>query len=136
MPSPTRITPCLWFDNQAEEAAKYYVKIFKNSKIKKIGRYGEAGKETHGQKPGSVMIVEFELDKRPFTALNGGPIFKFTEAISLQVRCKDQKEVDYYWEKLSAGGDPASAGLRLAQGQVRPLVADRAGRHSEASRRP
>ena len=106
MASSTRITPCLWFDSQAEEAAKYYVKIFKNSKIRKIGRYGEAGKETHGQKPGSVMIVEFVLDGQPFTALNGPPLFKFTEAISLQVSCKDQKEVDYYWKKLSAGGDP------------------------------
>jgi predicted 3-demethylubiquinone-9 3-methyltransferase (glyoxalase superfamily) len=106
MPKRVRITPCLWFDDQAEEAARYYVKIFKNSKIRKIARYGEAGKETHGRKPGSVMIVEFELDGRPFTALNGGPVFRFNEAVSLQVRCKDQKEVDYYWGKLTAGGDP------------------------------
>ena len=106
MPSAPRITPCLWFDSQAEEAAEYYVGIFKNSKIRNIGRYGEAGKEIHGRSPGSVMIVEFELDGHTFTALNGGPIFKFTEAVSLQVRCKDQKDVDYYWDKLSAGGDP------------------------------
>ena len=106
MASKPRITPCLWFDDQAEEAAKYYVGIFKNSKIGKIGRYGEAGKETHGRPAGSVMIVEFELDGQPLSALNGGPLFKFTEAISLQVRCKDQDEVDYYWDKLSAGGDP------------------------------
>ncbi len=106
MSSSARITPCLWFDNQAEEAARYYVGIFKNSKIGQIGRYGEAGKEIHGRPAGSVMIVEFELDGQTFTALNGGPIFKFNEAVSLQVRCKDQKEVDYYWEKLGAGGDP------------------------------
>jgi predicted 3-demethylubiquinone-9 3-methyltransferase (glyoxalase superfamily) len=108
MASKARITPFLWFDNQAEQAARYYVRIFKNSKIRKIARYGEAGREQHGQKPGSVMIVEFELDGTPFTALNGGPIFKFNEAVSLQVRCKDQKEVDYYWKKLGAGGDPAA----------------------------
>ena len=85
-----RVSPCLWFDTQAEEAAKYYVRIFRNSKILKIGRYGEAGKEHHQRPSGSVMIVEFKLD----------------EAISLQVWCKDQKEVDYYWDRLSAGGDP------------------------------
>jgi predicted 3-demethylubiquinone-9 3-methyltransferase (glyoxalase superfamily) len=106
MPAKVRITPCLWFDDQAEQAARYYVRIFKNSKIRKIGRYGEAGKEIHGRPPGSVMIVEFELDRRPFTALNGGPIFKFNEAVSLQVSCRNQKEVDYYWDKLGAGGDP------------------------------
>ena len=108
MASKARISPFLWFDTQAEQAAKYYVRIFKNSKIRKIARYGEAGREQHGQKPGSVMIVEFELDGVPFTALNGGPVFKFNEAVSLQVRCKDQKEVDYYWKKLGAGGDPAA----------------------------
>ncbi len=106
MPSPVRITPCLWFDSQAEEAANYYIGIFKNSKVRDIGRYGESGKEIHGKAPGSVMIVEFELDGQTFTALNGGPHFKFNEAVSLQVRCKDQAEVDYYWEKLGAGGDP------------------------------
>lgn len=106
MASKVRITPCLWFDNQAEEADRYYVAIFKNSKIKDVGRYGEAGKEIHGRPPGSVMIVEFELEGQTFTALNGGPLFRFNEAVSLQVRCKDQAEVDYYWEKLSAGGDP------------------------------
>jgi len=106
MPAKARITPCLWFDSQAEEAAKYYSGIFKNSKIKNIGRYGEAGKENHGKPAGSVMIVEFDLDGQAFSALNGGPIFKFNEAVSLQVRCKNQAEVDYYWEKLGAGGDP------------------------------
>ena len=106
MPSIQRITPCLWFDDEAEHAAKFYVKIFKNSKIKKIGRYGETGNAIHGRPAGSVMIVEFTLDGQTFTALNGGPMFKFTEAVSLQVRCKDQKEVDHYWKKLSEGGDP------------------------------
>ena len=78
------------------------------AKIKNIARYGEAGREHHGRAPGSVMLVEFDLDGRPFTALNGGPTFKFSEAVSFQVRCKDQKEVDYYWRKLGAGGDPAA----------------------------
>ena len=100
-----RIAPCLWFDHQAEEAAKFYTGIFKNSKIVKIARYGEAGREIHGRPAGSVMIVAFELDGQPFTALNGGPQFTFNEAISFQVYCETQKEVDYFWEKLSAGGD-------------------------------
>lgn len=100
-----RIIPCLWFDDQAEEAAKFYTGIFKNSKIGKIARYGEAGHEFHGKPPGSVMTVAFELDGQPFTALNGGPVFKFNEAISLQVNCKTQQEVDRFWEKLSEGGD-------------------------------
>jgi len=100
-----KIVPCLWFDNQAEAAAKYYTSIFKNSKIVKTTYYGEAGEEIHGQKPGTVLTVAFELDGNPFTALNGGPIFKFNEALSLQVMCDDQKEIDYYWEKLSVGGD-------------------------------
>jgi predicted 3-demethylubiquinone-9 3-methyltransferase (glyoxalase superfamily) len=108
MARKTRITPCLWFASEALEAAKYYVRIFRNSKVRKIMRYGKAGQEQHGQKPGTVLMVEFELDGRPFTALNGGPIFKFNEAVSLQVYCKDQKEVDYYWKKLGAGGDPAA----------------------------
>lgn len=106
MPTFQRMTPCLWFDTQAEEAAKFYTAIFKNSKINAITRYPAVGKEIHGKEPGSVMTVEFELDGYPFTALNGGPLFKFNEAISLQVNCKDQKEVDHFWEKLGAGGDP------------------------------
>ena len=101
-----KIAPCLWFDNQAEEAAKFYVRIFKKSKIRKITRYGEAGYEIHKRPAGSVMTVEFELEGQPFTALNGGPLFEFNEAVSLQVLCKTQKEIDYYWEKLGAGGDP------------------------------
>jgi len=100
------ITPCLWFDSQAEEAAKFYTSIFEDSRIGRISRYGEAGKEVHGRPAGSVMTVEFELAGQPFTALNGGPAFQFNEAISFQLSCRDQKEVDYYWEKLSAGGDP------------------------------
>ena len=108
MARKTRITPCLWFASEALEAAKHYVRIFRNSKVRRIMRYGKAGQEQHGQKPGSVLMVEFELDGQLFTALNGGPIFKFNEAVSLQVYCKDQKEVDYYWKKLGAGGDPAA----------------------------
>ena len=100
-----RIAPCLWFDNEGEEAAKYYVSIFKNSKITHIARYGEDGKEIHGRPAGSVMVASFELDGQPFTALNGGPLFKFNEAISLQVYCDTQQEIDFYWDKLRAGGD-------------------------------
>jgi predicted 3-demethylubiquinone-9 3-methyltransferase (glyoxalase superfamily) len=105
MPVIQRITPCLWFDDQAEEAAKLYTGIFKNSKIVAVSRYGKAGQEVHGRPPGTVMTVAFELEGQTFTALNGGPIFKFNEAISFQVNCDTQAEVDYYWEKLSAGGD-------------------------------
>ena len=100
-----KITPCLWFDDQAEEAAKFYTGIFRNSKIGKISRYGEAGQEVHGRPPGTAMTVPFELEGQPFVALNGGPLFKFNEAVSFQVICKDQKEVDYYWERLKEGGD-------------------------------
>jgi predicted 3-demethylubiquinone-9 3-methyltransferase (glyoxalase superfamily) len=101
-----RISPCLWFDGQAEEAAKLYTSVFENSKIGKISRYGEAGQEVHGRKVGSVMTVAFELDGQPFTALNGGPDFKFSEAISFQVWCETQEEVDHFWKRLSEGGDP------------------------------
>src|SRR2546425_5054981 len=101
-----RIAPCLWFDNQAEEAAKLYTGIFKKSKIVSISRYSEAGFEIHRRPAGSVMVVAFELEGQAFTALNGGPIFKFNEAVSLQVYCEDQDEIDYYWERLGEGGDP------------------------------
>ena len=101
-----RIAPCLWFDDQAEEAAKYYCGIFRNSRIVTVTRYGKAGFEVHRRPEGSVMVVAFELDGQPFSALNGGPIFKFNEAVSLQVYCDTQEEIDYYWERLSAGGDP------------------------------
>jgi predicted 3-demethylubiquinone-9 3-methyltransferase (glyoxalase superfamily) len=101
-----KITPCLWFDSNAEEAVNFYTSIFKNSKIGKISRwYGEAGYEIHGRPAGTVLTIEFELDGQTFTALNGGPTFKFNEAISFQVSCEKQEEVDYYWEKLSEGGD-------------------------------
>ncbi len=102
----TRIVPCLWFDDQAEQAANYYVGIFPNSRIQGITRYGKAGFEVHHRPEGSVMLVQFELDGQPFTALNGGPVFKFNEAVSFQVLCEDQREIDRYWEKLTAGGDP------------------------------
>lgn len=102
------MTPCLWFDNQAEEAANFYIGIFKNSRIKKVTRYGEAGKDVHKRPAGSVMTVEFDLDGQTFTALNGGPVFKFNEALSFQIPCETQEEVDHYWDKLSAGGDPTA----------------------------
>lgn len=105
MASVQRISPCLWFDDQGEEAARFYTSIFQNSRIIGITRYGEAGHEIHGRAAGSVMTVQFELDGTPFTALNGGPVFTFNESISFQVSCATQAEVDYYWERLSAGGD-------------------------------
>jgi len=101
-----KITPFLWFDNQAEEAVSFYTSIFKNSRIVSIARYGEEGAEASGQPRGTVMTVAFRLDGQEFVALNGGPIFKFTEAISFVVNCESQDEVDHYWDKLSAGGDP------------------------------
>jgi predicted 3-demethylubiquinone-9 3-methyltransferase (glyoxalase superfamily) len=101
-----RITPCLWFDNEAEEAANFYTGIFPNSRITAITRYPDSGFEVHHRPAGSVMVVAFELDGHSFTALNGGPQFKFNEALSLQVNCDTQQQIDYYWEKLSAGGDP------------------------------
>lgn len=101
-----RIHPCLWFDDQSEEAARFYTGIFKNSRIVSVTRYGAAGFEIHRRPAGSVMTVEFELEGQPFTALNGGPVFKFNEAISLEVYCESQDEIDYYWDKLTAGGDP------------------------------
>ena len=100
-----RLTPCLWFDDQAEEAARFYVSIFQHSKIVSVTRYGEAGRDIHGRPAGTVMTVAFELDGQAFSALNGGPAFKFNEAISFQVRCETQEEVDDYWERLSQGGD-------------------------------
>lgn len=103
-----KITPFLWFDGRAEEAARYYVSIFPNSRIVQVLHYGEAGKEQHGQTPGSVMTVSFELDGQPFTALNGGPTFTFTPAVSFVVDCATQDEVDHYWTRLGAGGDPAA----------------------------
>jgi predicted 3-demethylubiquinone-9 3-methyltransferase (glyoxalase superfamily) len=99
------ITPCLWFDNQAEEAAAFYTAIFSRSRVGRITRYGREGFEIHGRPEGSVMTVEFELDGLAFTALNGGPVFRFNEAVSFQVQCETQAEVDYYWERLAEGSD-------------------------------
>jgi predicted 3-demethylubiquinone-9 3-methyltransferase (glyoxalase superfamily) len=100
------IAPCLWFNDQAEEAARFYTEVFNNSKIRTITHYNEAGFEVHHRPAGSVLTVEFELNGQTFTALNGGPELKFNEAISFQVYCEDQDEIDYYWEKLGADGDP------------------------------
>ena len=108
MPSVHKITPCLWFDDQAEEAAKFYTGIFRNSRILDTSRYGEEGREIHGKPAGSVMTVGFEIEGQRFTALNGGPVFKFNEAISFQVDCQSQEEVDYYWDRLSEGGDKSA----------------------------
>ena len=108
MPKIQKIVPCLWFDGKAEEAAKFYVSIFDNSKITRITHYTDAGKEVHKHEAGEVMTVEFELDRNPLTALNGGPEFKFSEAISLQVLCETQDVIDHYWTKLSAGGDQSA----------------------------
>jgi predicted 3-demethylubiquinone-9 3-methyltransferase (glyoxalase superfamily) len=108
MPVSQKITPCLWFADQAEEAVAFYSGIFKDSKVVTVSRYGEAGKEVHGRPAGSVMTIAFELDGQTFTALNGGPVFKFNEAISLQVNCETQAEVDHFWTRLSEGGDPSA----------------------------
>ncbi len=108
MPKLQKITPFLWFDSQAEEAAKFYTGIFRNAAITTITHYGEAGKEIHGRPPGSVMTVGFELEGQNFTAINGGPVFKFTPAISFVISCDTQDEIDYYWNKLSEGGEPAA----------------------------
>ena len=108
MATMQKITSNLWFDSQAEEAAKYYVSIFKNSKIGRITRYGNEGYEIHKRPAGSVMTIEFILEGQTFVALNGGPHFKFNESISFIVNCETQEEIDYYWNKLSAGGDPSA----------------------------
>lgn len=104
----TRIRPCLWFDEKGEEAARFYTGIFPNSRIVRITRYSDAGQEIHGRPAGSPMTVTFELDGLAFTALNGGPYFKFNEAVSFEVHCADQEELDYYWDRLGEGGDPAA----------------------------
>ena len=104
----SKIRANLWFDSNAEEAARFYTGIFKDSKMGGVTRYTETGRELHGKEPGSVMIVEFELNGQSFIGLNGGPHFNFTEAISFEIPCEDQAEVDYYWEKLGEGGDPSA----------------------------
>ena len=103
-----RITPFLWFDTQAEEAAKFYTSVFKNSRIVRVSKYPNAGQEAHHKPAGSVMTVDFEIEGQRFTAINAGPEFKFTEAVSFVVHCKNQEEIDYFWEKLTAGGGAPS----------------------------
>ncbi|HXW42148.1 MAG TPA: VOC family protein [Xanthobacteraceae bacterium] len=105
-----KIMPCLWFDSEAEQAAKFYTSVFANSRITKVSRYGNAGQEVHGKPPGSVMTVEFEIEGQSFTALNGGPRFKFNEAVSFQVMCDTQEEIDRFWSKLSEGGQEGPCG--------------------------
>ena len=99
-----KITPFLWFNGNAEQAAKFYTSVFKKSKIRAITRYGKEASKGSGQRAGTVMTVEFDIEGQPFTALNGGPNFKFNESISFVVRCKTQAELDYYWKKLTSGG--------------------------------
>lgn len=100
-----KISPCLWFDDNAEDAVKFYAPIFKDSKIGNVTRFGKEGYEIHKKKEGSVMTIDFEIEGQKFLALNGGPIFKFNEAISFQIYCDTQEEIDYYWEKLTEDGD-------------------------------
>ncbi|MBK7853412.1 MAG: VOC family protein [Bacteroidetes bacterium] len=108
--SKQKITPCLWFDSEAEEAAKFYVSLFKNAKINAVSRYGKEGFEFHQKPEGTVMTVAFELDGMHFTALNGGPLYKFTEAISMQVMCATQEEIDHFWNNLTQGGEESMCG--------------------------
>ena len=103
-----RITPCLWFDDQAEAAVKQYTAIFPNSRMLKASRYSKVGAEVSGRPQGSVLAISFTLDGVELQALNGGPVFKFNEAVSLVVNCESQREVDHYWARLSEGGDPSA----------------------------
>lgn len=105
-----KITTCLWFDNQAEEAVNLYTSVFKNSKIDSTSHYDEASAKASGRPAGSVLTMTFELEGRQFMALNGGPMFKFNESVSLVVNCEDQKEIDYYWDKLTSGGQESMCG--------------------------
>src|SRR5262245_2520773 len=122
----TSILPCLWFDTEAEAAANHYVSIFPNAKLGKVSRYGKEGKEIHGKEAGSVMTVAFEIEGLKFLALNGGPLFKFSEAISFQILCDTQENVDYFWNKLADGGiDGHCGGLEDKVGltwQVLPIA--------------
>lgn len=106
MASIQEIFPCLWFDTQAEEAANFYISVFKNGRILQTVRYGKEGFEAHNKPEGSVMTVDFEINGKRFMALNGGPVFQFNEAVSFVINCDTQEEIDYYWEKLGDGGDP------------------------------
>jgi predicted 3-demethylubiquinone-9 3-methyltransferase (glyoxalase superfamily) len=108
--TPPKIMPCLWFDTEAETAAKHYASIFRNTKLGRISRYGKEGREIHGKQAGSVMTVEFEIEGQPFLALNGGPHFKFNEAVSFQILCDNQAEVDHFWAKLAEGGSEGPCG--------------------------
>jgi predicted 3-demethylubiquinone-9 3-methyltransferase (glyoxalase superfamily) len=108
--SAQKILPCLWFDTEAEDAAKFYVAVFENSRIITVSRYGKEGFEIHGKKAGTVMAVEFELEGQRFVGLNGGPQFKFDEAISFQIHCDGQDEIDYFWSKLTQGGQEGPCG--------------------------
>jgi predicted 3-demethylubiquinone-9 3-methyltransferase (glyoxalase superfamily) len=105
-----KVTPCLWFDDQAEAAARLYVSVFRTARLGNISRYGKEGFEIHGRPEGSVMTVAFEIEGESFVALNGGPLFQFTPAISFQVSCEDQGEIDRYWERLSEGGEVQRCG--------------------------
>jgi predicted 3-demethylubiquinone-9 3-methyltransferase (glyoxalase superfamily) len=105
-----KISPFLWFDTQAEEAANFYVSVFRSGKINAVSRYGEAGRERHGKEVGSVMVVEFEIEGVTFTALNGGPHFKFNEAVSFVVTCDSQEEIDHFWNALTEGGKESRCG--------------------------
>ena len=105
-----KITPCLWFDNQAEEAVNFYISIFKNSKIMNVARYGEAGAEAAKRPKGTVMIITFQLESQEFMALNGGPVFTFSPAISLLVNCETQEEINGLWDRLSEGGEKGQCG--------------------------
>jgi predicted 3-demethylubiquinone-9 3-methyltransferase (glyoxalase superfamily) len=133
-----RITPCLWFDDQAEEAVKFYLSIFKNSKILTVSRYGGAAAKVSGRPKGSVMTITFRLDGQDFMALNGGPIFKFTEAVSLIVYCRTQREIDRYWEKLSEGGEKGQCGwLKDRYGlswQIVPAAMEKMFRDNDAGK--
>ena len=104
------LTICLWFDGQAEEAAKFYTSVFWNSKIENVTHYPKAGHEVHGMKEGSVLTVEFTINGQSFIALNAGPLFKFNESVSLQIFCDTQEEIDYYWDKLTEGGQESQCG--------------------------
>ena len=121
-----QIAPCLWFDNQAEEAANFYTSVFGNSKIENISYYGKEGFDIHGQKEGTVLTVDFQINGQHFTALNGGPLFKFNESISFQIFCETQEEIDDYWRKLTAGGEESECGwLRDKYGvswQITPSI--------------
>jgi predicted 3-demethylubiquinone-9 3-methyltransferase (glyoxalase superfamily) len=136
-----RITPFLWFDTQAEQAARFYTSLFENSRIKQISRYGKAGREVHGKEPGSVLTVEFEIDGMTFVALNGGPQHKFSEAMSFQVTCETQAEIDHFWSKLSDGGEEGPCGwLKDKYGlswQIVPAALGKlmGGKDSEKSKR-